>query len=250
MSTPQDGHAEEPTEIVVYRPFEPRYISAQHDRPIITVSLDGWRLLWTLDNPSLKNAIWVTDASQSPDSQQPYYDSTTESWHEVSKSSMFEPKVLSITVRVDDFELWEDNWCEYHRHSEHPESSIDGARWGTIPDIAHVDEYGDGLHLLECCGTQRPLGKAVSVLVKASSSEHGFVTVHDYVSTIHPWLMSLHEEIRAAHPMVLLIDDDPLAPGTELLVNFWEPDLLRIELKQDKNTIQGEGFKVQLIPIA
>ncbi|KAG4416310.1 hypothetical protein IFR04_010529 [Cadophora malorum] len=160
---------------------------------------------------------------------------------------MFEPKCSSITVRVDDLERWEDNWLEYHEHSDSPEWCVPSARWGTNPDLIHVEDWGEGPHLLECCGTQRPLGKAVSVLVEASS-EFGFVTVHDYFSTVHPWLMSLHDEIREAHPM-LLIDDEPLPVGTELLVEFRQPDKLWIELKWDRNITQSDGFKVQRIPI-
>tara|TARA_R110002060_G_scaffold25509_4_gene34968 strand:- start:278 stop:463 length:186 start_codon:yes stop_codon:yes gene_type:complete len=60
--------------------------------------------------------------------------------------------------------------------------------------------------------------------------------------------MSLHDEIREAHPM-LLIDDEPLPVGTELLVEFRQPDKLWIELKWDRNITQSDGFKVQRIPI-
>ncbi|KAG4428861.1 hypothetical protein IFR05_015653 [Cadophora sp. M221] len=215
------------------------------------------RLFWTLDDPSLKTAIWVTTdtntSSRSPTSQkQPYYDPTTETWHPLSQSSMFEPRISSVTVHASDFEEWESNCCEYHRHSEYPETSIDGARWGTIWDVKHVEEWGDDMHLLECCETQRPLGKDVRLLVKASSSEHGggFITVHDFVATVHPWLMSLHSAIREAHALKAFMGDDPLPPGTGFLVKMWQPDLLWIQMQQDVNTIHGDGFKMQGVPIA
>ena len=102
---------------------------------MIIPSRDSRRLPWTLDDPSLERAIGAPDASKSPVSQQPYHDSATETWHEVSQSSMFEPRCSSITVCVDDLDPWEDNWLEYHRHSEDPDYSMAGARWGTNLDF-------------------------------------------------------------------------------------------------------------------
>ena len=161
MSNPPEGRAENPNGTLGYRRYEPTHISHENNRPMILPSQDSRRLLWTLDEPTLGSAIWVTNISNSPDSQQPYYDSATGTWHEISQFSMFEPKCSSITVRVDDLERWEDNWLEYHEHSDSPEWCVPSARWGTNPDLIHVEDWGEGTHLLECCGTQRPLGKAV-----------------------------------------------------------------------------------------
>ena len=62
--------------------------------------------------------------------------------------------------------------------------------------------------------------------------------------------MSLHDEIGQASPMQT-IEEEPLPVGTERLVGIWHhPDVLSIELKQDKNMAQGDGFKLQSIPIA
>lgn len=34
--------------------------------------------------------------------------------------------------------------------------------------------------------------------IVVTASEGGFVTVHDYLSTVHPWLMSMREDILKA----------------------------------------------------
>ena len=75
-----------------------------------------------------------------------------------------------------------------------------------------------------CCGTQRPRGKAFSVVVKPSaSSGKEFVTLHDYLSTVHPWLMSLREDILGA---MGILDDEPLAAETKIMVDYSAPESL------------------------
>ncbi|KAL2060590.1 hypothetical protein VTL71DRAFT_9231, partial [Oculimacula yallundae] len=88
------------------------------------------RLFCTLDDPLIAKAIWGKNSSHDPDSQQSYYDSHTETWHEISQSSMCEPKILSITVGIDAFGEWKSNWRENHIHFEHPKDTIGSDRWG------------------------------------------------------------------------------------------------------------------------
>lgn len=105
----------------------------------------------------------------------------------------------------------------------------------------------EGEHLLMCCGEKRPRGKAVSVAVKPAAS-HGFVTIHDYLSAVHPWLMSLREDILGAIGMyegvICDMDGDcvPIAPslGADLMVNYNAPGRLMmcnkpIWIKQTRN---------------
>jgi hypothetical protein len=46
-----------------------------------------------------------------------------------------------------------------------------------------------------CCGAKRPRGKAVKLVVKPTMSGNEFVTVHDYLSAVPPWLMSARGDI-------------------------------------------------------
>lgn len=85
------------------------------------------------------------------------------------------------------------------------------------------------------------------ILMKASS-EHGFVTMHDYVSTIHPWLMSLRKDILESH-LHAFAADKPLPPETEFVVEFGFPATLTIDLKEDKYATQKGGVTIMTIPI-
>ena len=79
------------------------------------------------------------------------------------------------------------------RHGELGEAQ-EGRRYG---DLSDYDPNGDSdreEHLLGCCGEPRPRKKNVKILVKAASGT--FVTAHDYLSTLHLWLMGMKEDIR------------------------------------------------------
>lgn len=53
------------------------------------------------------------------------------------------------------------------------------------------DEDGDNV-VIEFCGDKRPRA-APELVVKASDKP--YVTIHDYVSAVHPWLLGLHNDI-------------------------------------------------------
>ncbi|RDW70933.1 hypothetical protein BP6252_07496 [Coleophoma cylindrospora] len=178
---------------------------------------DAQRLFWTVDGP-LKNSIWIMKNTNDPDSLEPYY--ADGNWHLIAQMPLTEPKISSITVHVDDLDNWEENWYEAYRDcSDSPDDHdpSNGIEWGVLPDYdSEEDEEGyDGgsQHLLMCCGVKRPRGKKAKVVVKAS--EGSFVTVHDYVSVVHPWLMSLRDDILEA---MGLEDGKSLPSDTKLMV--------------------------------
>lgn len=122
-------------------------------------------------------------------------------------------------MHVYQLQEWEDAWCEAHWDHSEPdggEGNGEGVKWGTLEhndedDGTEVDEdVEDKVQLLRCCGMARPRGKNLSVVVKpAVDREKGFVTVHDYLTVVHPWLMGLREEILAAMG-TLNMEDEPL----------------------------------------
>lgn len=73
------------------------------------------------------------------------------------------------------------------------------------------DEDGEPL-LLECYGEGRPR-RPPPLVVRAS--EKPYVTVHDYLSAVHPCLLGLRGEILAA----MNVNDTPLPPATKMTVN-------------------------------
>ena len=151
------------------------------------------RIFWTLHGP-LTTAISIMADYHSPTSLEPYFQQTAEGgiWHPISQLPVSEPKVSSMIVRVDEFEIWEYNWLELHT-----EGCNKDARWGPLPDVYHnPDPENEELqHLLFCCGEERPRMKNHRIIVTPANLSDGFITVHDYLSTVHPWLMGLRDEL-------------------------------------------------------
>lgn len=148
----------------------------------------------------------------------PYFNKTEENWSPIWQSPLTEPKISSITVRIDQFEDWENQWLEFHRGCGEPGSHNEGndqIRFGMLPDYNPDSDEEGPEHLLKCCDAERPRKKKVSLLVKATGK---FVTIHDYVSVVHPWLMSLREDILRAEGD--LLDNVPLPEDTRLLVDY------------------------------
>lgn len=221
MSTPNTSHA------VIQTPCYPTLEDLHSAQAVACKSSNaGDRIFWTLDGP-LTTAISIMKDSHSPDSLEPYFQPTPDgggTWHPASKLPVSEPKVSSITVRVDELETWEWNWKDcHHDHSEVGYESR-GVKYGVLEDYDPDEDSEREEHLLMCCGEARPRKKA-GIVVTAAASGKGFVTVHDYLSTIHPWLMTLREDIVKAGN----VWDDGF--GTEFLVNYNRLDCLMMDEK-------------------
>ncbi|KAH8812143.1 hypothetical protein F5884DRAFT_784533 [Xylogone sp. PMI_703] len=211
--------------------FEALRNSQQH----IRLSPDAQSLFWSLDGP-LTSSIWIMESARNPDSLEPYCRQTTGTdtdWHPASQSPLTEPKVSSVTVTVYDLELWEDQWLDVHRDHADPEGGDengDGVEFGELPDYNPDEDEEGPEHLLMCCGTKRPRGKAARLVVKPTASGNGFLTIHDYVSAVHPWLMSLREDLLAA---MAVWDDEPLPSETKLMVNYTALDRLKMYEREE-----------------
>lgn len=146
----------------------------------------GGRLKWTLPAP-LKSAISVLANDRAPNGpSEPYFRQTLSggTWHPVSEEPISEPPQPSITVKVFELATWGDQWEEYHEHADRGD-----------PDcvFAPSDDEGPG-ELLRCCGEQRPEPPQPLVITATKK----YVTVHDYVSAVHAWLMEHFDDISSA----------------------------------------------------
>lgn len=181
------------------------------------LSPEAQRLFWTLDGP-LSEAVWIMNTKRDPSSLEPY--SQGETWHPFSRAPLTEPKVSSITVRTNELHEWDDMCFKTHR--EHRDPSCDGedeslfALWGDLLCYDPEEDEEGATHLL---------GEAVSVVVKPTVAP--FVTIHDYLSVVHPWLLSSRGDLLAAMAaMAEGLYNKPLPAETKLMINIKEPHLL------------------------
>lgn len=166
-------------------------------------------------------------------------------------------------MSLEELDYWEDTWCETHwDHSEPhlPDTDLDHydpgeVLWSITEEYRRKfldesdgaagrgsdngddddDEIEDGAVLLRCCGEDRPRDKKARIVVAASaiSPDAGYVTIRDYVSTVHPWLLGLKEEILGALGSALDLGA-PLGASAELTVNCITAEQLSIVDGRDK----------------
>jgi hypothetical protein len=104
----------------------------------------------------------------------------------------------------------------------------EGAEWR----ILELADGGMEEKLMRCDGEQRPGPARVFEVLVTGSGKAGCVTVQDFVAVVHPWLMGLQREIRAA--MGLMKGDvAAVADGVELVVDARNLTSLRVEEKDD-----------------
>lgn len=162
---------------------------------------DARRIRWLLNGP-LTTAVSVMQHHQiDPDDAvfESYYrtlEGGEPSWHPISQSPYTTPKVSSITTWVDPLDEWLGYWLERHEKSV-IEGDFDPAkaRFGPLPETGYSSyEKETGRYLEACCGTERPVNKGTKLLVKATGD---FLTIHDFLSVVHPYLMARRGDIVA-----------------------------------------------------
>ena len=148
------------------------------------------RLLWYIQGPSFEDQVLVMNNSSDPAGpRQPYAQNLSPGgprWHDISQEPLTIPAVSSVTVQSRELENHPHWWAsEAHRHAD---PDFDFCIYG------EEDENGTR-KLLRCCGEDRPQ-EHIPLVVTAATQP--FVTIHDYITTIHPWIFSLREEILVA----------------------------------------------------
>ena len=124
-------------------------------------------------------------------------------------------------MSVEQLDDWEDRWFELHRDHAVPVRDSDGNH---VPPEYHSDqeEEDETCYTFDCNCEDRPPSTKFLLTVNATEE---FLTIHDYVSVVHPWLMSHREMILRASGD--LLDNSPLSPSTRLMVtSYTHPDVL------------------------
>ncbi len=185
------------------------------------ISTAGKRLFWKLNGP-LEGAIQVAPSEYyEPGAVMEPYFGPDGSLHAVSQASLMEPPVSSQTVRVRCIDAWEELWADQHWgcHDADP-SDLDTGRRGPRPDD---ETFEPNIYLLECCGEKQPWAYDTYLQVAAQGE---FLTVHEYVSAVHPWLMAMRDTLLDV--LGNLEGQPKWPPETKLAVLGLWPGSLRI----------------------
>ncbi|KAK4031627.1 hypothetical protein C8A01DRAFT_41923, partial [Parachaetomium inaequale] len=172
------------------------------------------RIRWTLNGP-LETAITVArDRFFDPDEvPEPYHQG-----HAFAQAPLTKPKVSSLKLYVETLDDWDHLWMEIHRDHTDPDATYDPANvvYGPLPGVDEAELRG-GKHLLVCCGLKRPWGRETQLVVKATGN---FVTIHDFISTVHPYLMARRGDIIETMNLDPGRTRKPFGPETKLMVTW------------------------------
>ena len=133
-------------------------------------------------------------------------------YHTISTSPIIDPPFFSISVAVDEVDLWEEDWLEGHESH-----AFEGEEWEPGDE-----EHGYPGKLRAFCGEHRPKGPP-PLLVAASTRP--YVTVHDFVTAVHPWISDLEYDVRRA---LGFNAREPVPRHIELFIHFIVPTPLMI----------------------
>ncbi len=179
--------------------------------PLPLLSNPGRRLLWTLQGP-LSSSISVLGEDRNPDGPREPYLTQDNARHPIGDEPITTLPVVTLAVSEENIDGWRDEW--YNINYEGFDEDIRPAA-GDLPP------------------TFEP------AVVTASNGE--FVSIHDYVTVVHPWLMARREQIlRARH-----VGDDHYTPGEveeKLLVVPQNTELVVAEDEEEWVELMREAF--------
>ncbi|KAM7212417.1 LysM domain containing protein [Rhypophila decipiens] len=155
------------------------------------------RLFWPLRRDFPAGISVMKSSRGARDDLGPLFQETDDGggiWHEIADLAVSEPK--------------------WHREHSDTEYVTYGELDGDIRPYANKqpdeedgdwEKDSDTEFLIRCCGTDRPVRQRRRKTVITPSEGKDFVTVRDYVSSVHTWLMSLRDDLllskRVARPV-------------------------------------------------
>jgi hypothetical protein len=188
------------------------------------LSAPAKRLYWTLLGPLGAASVFVLDKPAAVDGggREPYFRQTTPvgpaTWHPVAREALTDIHISSVGVEVDSLRTWGDQWLEFHRHAG---PGVPGCVYGVYD--------GDPDELVRCCGEDRPPAYAPLEVRATGGPGDPYITVHDYVSAVHPWIMGLKADIIKSLNM---LEDPPFTEATRLVVSFSTPNMVAVMEEQ------------------
>lgn len=141
----------------------------------------------------------------------------------------------TLNVEVFQFREWAESWAEFHE--EDLDSRVFQDKDGN-ETCEEEDGEGNRNKLIRCCGYDRPPENAV-VEVHASGKNKDYVTIHDYLTTLHDWLRIRRNDLLLAMSPESEFSK-PLPSETQLLVLNYSAHLLIIyEMEEWKSMLRA-----------
>ncbi|KJZ68711.1 hypothetical protein HIM_11902 [Hirsutella minnesotensis 3608] len=154
------------------------------------VSTEFLRLRWEISS-DISRAVRVLDkATDGGSVQRPYVTYSADgiaNIHPVSSAPITQPPVSLIRVSIDEPNYWGREWARAQEHNT--DSNKDKSSEQAFADDA--DENAVARRPNFPCGDPRS-GSPLVLELKASAQD--FVTIHEYISAIHPWLLLLAKD--------------------------------------------------------
>ncbi|KAI4854628.1 hypothetical protein E4T44_00029 [Aureobasidium sp. EXF-8845] len=170
-------------------------------RPYFSAAYE--RLIWPVRGEFPSAISVMTEPCRNIGTPQPLFNPETGEWHEIASQSITDTKVSYLEASIVNLDFWDRNWERFHM--EHADPAYDECEFVTYGDLDNDNPSGR-----MACGvgmssqTQRylftaaMLGKQGLTLEVRPLPGNDFVTVKDYVGAVHPWLMSMQDDILAA----------------------------------------------------
>ncbi|KAH8174085.1 hypothetical protein LIA77_05504 [Sarocladium implicatum] len=210
--------------------------------PCINPSEHRVRLFWSIQGP-LEDSVMVMRGKYNPEPplekyyESPSADSPDSGWHPISQEPVTEPPVQTLKVEIMQFQEWDYRWEDIHM--EDLDNRLFQDKDGN-QTVEEEDEEGNPNKLIRCCGHDRPPDNVVCE-VRASGKDKDYVTVHDYLTTLHKWLRTRRNDILLAMSPESEYTE-PLPNDTQLVVANYSVDLLIIDQIEDwKSTLRARS---------
>jgi hypothetical protein len=151
-------------------------------------SLDFFRLRWRLTSDNPNDCIFILqDAKDADSSLEPY-----SADHPVNRKPATHPPVSSMIISIYMLDEYRSDWIDAHQPHADPEDFEDQ----NDPMCPRFDSDGC---VDRCCGEDRP-GPGPRLELVAKDSE--FISIGNYVDTVHAWLRGMDDLLRAAEGVV------------------------------------------------
>ncbi|KAI0543607.1 hypothetical protein F4679DRAFT_568091 [Xylaria curta] len=210
-------------------PPYPSYRAVQSERIPITFNACMNCLFWPLEGAFPEAISMMKHPRGSKEDLDPFYRSAITAgvddnnddgsnsgsgpWHECALEPVTDPKVSSIEISARELDQWDSDWVAWHEihHDAQcaPDANQQFVAYGDLDDDIRPfrregeedgdwEEHSEKEFLIRCCGQDRPLGKKGQTLLVTPASGYDFVTVRDFVGAVHPWLMSMQDDLARA----------------------------------------------------